>query len=84
MVTGTIAGHPSLSLDLLAHNVTKPLMDTSPYGSGQSIMIQAVSGDLVQLTITYVNNGNVIANTAQINLSPAGGLASLSAFTGNI
>jgi hypothetical protein len=59
-------------------------MDTSPYGSGTNVLIQAVSGDIVQLTITYINRGNVVATTAQINLSPAGGFVSLSAFNGTI
>lgn len=47
-------------------------------------MIQAVSGDVVQLMIKYGNNGNVVANTAQINLSPAGGFVSLSPLNGTL
>jgi hypothetical protein len=68
VITGVVAGRPAINLTLSAHNVTKPQMDTPPYGSGMDTMIQAVSGDIVALTITYGNNGNVVANNVSINL----------------
>jgi len=62
-VTGTILSLPNISLDIQANNLTRPQLNTAPNGSGMNIMIQAVSGDQVQLIISYGNNGNTAANT---------------------
>jgi len=69
IVTGTIVGVPWISVDIIANNITRPQLDTIPYWSWSDIRIQAVSGDVVQLTITYANNGNVVAHAANITLS---------------
>ncbi len=62
-VTGTILSLPNITLDIQANNLTRPQLNIAPNGSGMNIMIQAVSGDQVQLLIYYGNNGNTSANT---------------------
>ncbi|AHB40888.1 hypothetical protein P148_SR1C00001G0073 [candidate division SR1 bacterium RAAC1_SR1_1] len=54
LITGTVAAYDNIAFTISAFNRTKPLLN-SP--------LQAVSGDLIQFTISYVNNGNVPANT---------------------
>ncbi|HCY21465.1 TPA: hypothetical protein DIC40_06555 [Patescibacteria group bacterium] len=49
-----MAAYDNIAFTISAFNRTKPLLN-SP--------LQAVSGDLIQFTISYVNNGNVPANT---------------------
>jgi hypothetical protein len=72
-VTGTIAALPNITLDITANNLTRPQYDTTQYGaSGPNIMILAVSGDIVQLTIHYGNNGNTAANSGIISLAGLG------------
>lgn len=67
-VTGTIVGRQNITLDIIANNLTRPQLDNAPYGSGPSTMIQAAAGDIVQITISYGNSGNVAANGATITL----------------
>jgi len=74
----------NVSVDIIANNLTRPQLDTTPYGSGPNILIQAVSGDIVQLTITYVNFGNTIASNATIGISWTQGFVSLGAYNNNI
>ena len=47
-------------------------------------MIQAVSGDIVQLTITYTNNGNTVGTHAILYLSGQSNLVTLTPFTGTL
>lgn len=67
--TGSIPGMNMLSVDLLANNLSRPQLDASPYGSGSAIMIQAISGDVVRLTINYTQQGNTTGYNATLNLS---------------
>jgi hypothetical protein len=84
-VTWTIATTPHIILDIQANNLTRPQYDTPAYGaSGSDIMILAVSGDLVQLTINYGNNGNTSANSGIISLAGLGGFTSLGTYIGNV
>jgi len=76
-VTGTIVSLPNITLDIQANNFTRPQLNTAPNGSGMDIMIQAVSGDQVQLIIYYGNNGNTAANTGILSLSNVSGFTSL-------
>ena len=72
-VTGTIVALPNITLDITANNLTRPQYDTTQYGaSGPNSMILAVSGDIVQLTINYGNNGNTAANSGSISLAGLG------------
>jgi len=82
--TGIIQWIANVTLDIIANNLTRPQLDNAPYGSGPNILIQAVSGDLVQLTITYANFGNVTGMNAIIWLSWTQGFTSLWAYNGNI
>lgn len=83
-VTGTVQGIAGISVNVTANNLSKPQLDNAPYGSGPSTMIQAVSGDLVQFTITYANNGNTMWTHAILWLSWIWGFTSLSSFNGTI
>jgi hypothetical protein len=56
LATGSIAGIADFSLTITANNLTRPQLNNPPYGSGTDTMIQAVSGDIVQIKITYTNN----------------------------
>ncbi len=67
--TGIVQGIANINLNITANNLTRPQYNTSPYGSWSDSMIQAISGDTVQLTITYANRGNVVANNATLLLS---------------
>lgn len=62
-------GIAQVTLDIIANNITRPQYDTIPYGSGPNVLIQAVSGDVVKLTITYANHGNATGANATIGLS---------------
>ncbi|HMS91198.1 MAG TPA: hypothetical protein PKC87_03205, partial [Candidatus Absconditabacterales bacterium] len=53
-------------------------------GSGPNVLIQAVSGDVVKLTITYANHGNATGANATIGLSGTQGFVSLGTYNGNI
>jgi hypothetical protein len=59
IATGSIQSRENISLHIIANNLTRPQLDNPPYGSGEDIMIQAISGDLVQFTLSYANLGNV-------------------------
>lgn len=74
----------NVTLDIIANNLTRPQYDNIPYGSGPNTFIQAVSGDIVQLTITYVNHGNATGANATLGLSWTQGFAVLGTFNGNI
>jgi len=78
IVTGTIVGIAWITVDIIANNITRPQLDNPPHGSGSTIRIQAVSGDVVQLTINYANNGNIVADVASIGLSWTQGFITLS------
>ena len=67
-VTGTIPTIDGTYLDLIANNITRPVLDNPPYGTNQNTMIQAVSGDVVRFTIYYGNNGNISVNNASLSL----------------
>lgn len=78
-VVGTITGRQNITLNIIANNTTRPQLDNVPYGSGPSTMIQAVSGDVVQFTITYSNSGNAIASNSTLSLTWIQGFTTLSA-----
>lgn len=80
--TVQMIGH--VTLDIIANNLTRPQYDNIPYGSGPNILIQAVSGDSVQLTITYNNQGNTTRGAATITLSWMQWFTSIGAYNGNI
>ncbi len=82
--TGIIQGISHIIVDIVANNITRPQLDTPPYGSGANVLIQAVSGDTVQLTITYANNGNTILNNATIGLSWVQGFSDLGTYNGTL
>jgi len=79
-VTGTVALSPNISLDIQANNITRPALNFPPHGSGMNIMIQAVSGDIVVLTINYGNNGNMNATGAMLALAGLTGLHNYGTF----
>lgn len=83
-VTGTIQWVANVSLNMIANNITHPNMDNPPYGVGPATSIQAVSGDIVQFTITYANFGNTTGANATISLSGIQGLTSVSPYNGTL
>ena len=82
--TGVVQGIANVTLSIIANNLTKPQLDNVPYGSWPSILIQAMSGDIVQLTITYANFGNVLWTNATIAISWTQGFTTLGTYNGTI
>ena len=74
----------NVTLNIIANNLSNPALDNAPYGSGPNAMIQAISGDIVQLTITYANFGNTIGANATIGLSWTQGFVTLGTYNGTI
>ncbi len=68
IATGTIQGRAWITLSIIANNLDRTQLDNAPYGSWPAYMIQAVSGDHVQFTITYANNGNIPATNSTLSL----------------
>ena len=68
-VSWWVISKPRIAIDILANNLSKPQMDTPPYWSWSQIMIQAVSGDIVKLTMNYINTGNTVCYGANITLA---------------
>ncbi len=69
VATGTIQGVKDLDITLTINNITRPQLDNAPYGSGPTTMIQAASGDVLHITMTYTNNGNVPITHAVLHLT---------------
>lgn len=67
-VTSGIVGRENILLNITANNLTRPHLNTAPYGSGIDTLIQAAAGDTVEITIGYANSGNVSVNSANITL----------------
>jgi hypothetical protein len=67
IATGTVQGRKALDIVLTINNLTRPQLENAPYGSWPTTMIQAASGDIVQFTITYTNNGNVVITHATLH-----------------
>ncbi|MCX6825123.1 MAG: hypothetical protein NTY80_02755 [candidate division SR1 bacterium] len=82
--TGTIVSIANINVNIIANNLTRPQLDNAPYGSGPSIFIQAVSGDLIQLTLTYANFGNTSGTNATIGISGTQGILNLGSYNSNI
>ncbi|MFA6256223.1 MAG: hypothetical protein WC606_03490 [Candidatus Absconditabacterales bacterium] len=82
--TGVIQGIANVTVNIVANNLTRPQLDNAPYGAGPSTLIQAVNGDIVQLTITYANFGNATGANATIGLSGVQGFVSLGVYNSNI
>lgn len=80
VATGTIQGIAWITLSIIANNLDRTQLDNAPYGSGPANMIQAVSGDRVQLTITYANNGNTVGTHTILHLSWVQGFTTLSSY----
>ena len=72
------------SIDIFANNITRPQMDTPPYGSWSQSMIQAVSGDTVRLTMNYINTGNTPCVSAIVTLVGLTWFVSSTPFNGSI
>ncbi len=83
-VTGTIQGITSVNLNISANNLTHPAYDNAPYGSWPNTLIQAISGDLIQFTITYGNFWNTVATNGVISLADTQGLSQLTTYNGTI
>ncbi len=84
IATWTIQGIAWITLSIIANNLDRTQLDNAPYGSGPANMIQAVSGDRIQLTITYANNGNTVGTNAILSLSWIQGFTTLSSYNTTI
>lgn len=83
--TGRVnAPNIQLGLNILAHNISKPQLDTTPFGVSPDTKIQAVSGDIVQLVIQYSNTGTFTGNNILITLGGLAGFTTYTNYTGAI
>ena len=83
-VSGWVVSKPQIAIDIFANNTTRPQMDTPPYGSWSQIMIQAVSGDTVKLTMNYINTGNTVCTSGIVSLVGLTGFISFTPFNSTI
>ncbi len=84
LATGIVQGRESVYVTVNANNLTRPQLDNAPYGSGTSSMIQAYSGDLVQITITYGNSGNTVGTNANLYVSGLNSFVTVWSFNGTL
>lgn len=71
-------------MDIFANNTSSPQRDNPPYGSGSQIMVQAISGDTVRLTMNYINTGNTVCTSGSVSLVGLTGFVSSTPFNGSI